>query len=226
MSYTEALIGFFRQHRQVEQAKMMERYMRNQFPFLGIKTPERTLLLRRFFQEHGKPTFHQLNSIIEVLWNEPEREFQYVGLSLLEKNKKKLTVKQLPWIETLVTTKSWWDTVDHLASSITGEIGKRDMEGSQKILEEWVTSDNMWLNRTAILFQLKFKESTDAEILFKFIRLHKESNEFFLQKAIGWALREYSKTNPDLVINFIEAEPLASLSKREGLKYIKAKRNA
>ncbi|WP_335872767.1 DNA alkylation repair protein [Bacillus sp. 2205SS5-2] len=168
----------------------------------------------------GKPTIVDLEQVVKELWLAPEREFHYIALALLDKEKKKLTVSHLPLLEFLITTKSWWDTVDHLASGTAGGIGLVYPEESNQFFEKWVHSDHMWLNRTALLYQLKYKSATDVGTLFRYIKLHHSSNEFFIQKAIGWALREYSKTNPQAVRQFISEEPLAPLSKREGSKHI------
>lgn len=126
----------------------------------------------------------------------------------------------IPLLEWLITTKSWWDTVDALATKSVGAVAKKYPETIPETIEGWAYGEHLWLRRTAILFQLKYKAETDEELLYRYIEQNADSKEFFIQKAIGWVLREYSKTDPDSVRNFIETHPLAKLSIREGSKYL------
>ncbi|MCA1065551.1 DNA alkylation repair protein [Rossellomorea sp. AcN35-11] len=217
--YSDKIVTLLNKHQNDDNREAMEAYMRNQFRFFGIKTPERTALLREFLKGQGKPTIEELPDIIRSLWSEPQRECQYIALSLLDKQARFLTKEHLPLMEKLITVKSWWDTIDHIASNHVGKIYQTEEDDTY--LEKWIRSDHMWLNRTAILYQLKYKEKTDQERMFKYMAIHQGSKEFFIQKAIGWALREYSKTNPEAVKKFIESENLAPLSKREGMKHIR-----
>lgn len=123
-------------------------------------------------------------------------------------------------MEELITSKSWWDTVDTLAQKAVGKIARSFPDVIEENIEFWNDSDHLWLQRSAILFQLKYKEQTNEDLLYRYIITHSQSKEFFIQKAIGWALREYSKTNPDSVRQFMEKHPLSKLSVREGSKYI------
>ncbi len=202
-----------------EQAEKMEKYMRNQFPFLGIKTPERRKATQTLIKSEGFPDLQSLKELVYNLWELPEREYQNVALDLLDRIKT-YPVDYLDLIETLIITKSWWDTVDGLAVHSAGTYFKQHPDKLIPITERWIKSDNMWLNRSALLFQLSYKSETDFELLKRYIRLHAESKEFFLQKAIGWALREYSKTSPEAVQRFIQDTELPPLSKREGSKVI------
>jgi len=126
----------------------------------------------------------------------------------------------MPLLEKLITSKSWWDTVDTIAPHPVGKVAKETPSIVDDIIEGWSQSDNLWLCRSAILFQLRYKEETDETALYRYILANAESTEFFIQKAIGWALREYSKTNPSSVRKFIESHTLSKLSIREGSKYI------
>jgi 3-methyladenine DNA glycosylase AlkD len=220
-NYTKTIVEIFQANKNEENIGPMKAYMRNQFEFLGLRTPERRRLFRAFLKENGKPTIEELPEIVSELWMQAEREFQYVALELLDKQVKHLSTIHLPLVEKMIVEKSWWDTVDLIASHLVGAIFRESSAEKSKYLEKWVHSENMWLNRTAILYQLGYKQNTDASELFSVVLLHNESKEFFIQKAIGWALREYSKTAPKEVKNFIENEELAPLSKREGMKHIK-----
>lgn len=209
-----------KEHRNPDLAKPMEQYMKNHFPFLGIKSPERKALTKQSFQQLGIGKEPIDAEFVTDLWNEREREYQYVALDYLAKQKNQLEKDHLPLLETLLTTKSWWDTVDMLAQHPVGTIAFKWNEVIPTFIEGWSTNENMWLRRTAILFQLRYKENTDEELLYRYILANAASNEFFIQKAIGWALREYSKTNHDAVKHFIANHQLAKLSVREGSKYI------
>ncbi|MDX5474114.1 MAG: DNA alkylation repair protein [Bacillaceae bacterium] len=221
--YYTKLTTTLRRHSNLENKLPMEKYMKNHFPFLGIKSPELKALVKTFFQAEGKPDMHLLRDIVLSLWSEPEREFQYVALQILVANKKQLTIDDIPLLEKMVIEKSWWDTVDLIASNLIGYLLMDNEEAFEAFTEKWINSDNMWLNRTAILYQLKYKEKTDVTRLFRYIGLMRHSKEFFIQKAIGWALREYSKTDPTIIETYIQETVLAPLSVREGLKIIRKK---
>lgn len=197
--------------------------MRDQFQFLGIKTPERTTLFKQFVRTQGLPELNGLPSVLLSLWALPQREFQYVGCDLLERFRKQLIPDLLPTVEQLITTQSWWDTVDNLAIHTVGEIYQRYPEAGRAAIEAWRCSDNMWLRRTTLLFQLMYKTATDEGLLFALIQDNAASKEFFLQKAIGWALREYSKTNAQAVQEFVATHSLAPLSRREALKWLQTR---
>lgn len=216
----KGIIEKFEANRNEELAGPMTAYMKNNFPFLGIKSPLRKQLLKEQFVEYALPEPEQLFEEVWKLYNLPEREYQYAAIALIEKMKKHLTTDDFSALLQLIETKSWWDSVDSIAPHFVGRIVKLDRDYGENIMLEWSLSNNMWTNRSAILHQLKFKQETDTDLLFEIIRQHSSSNEFFIQKAIGWALREYAKTNPDLVKVFVEDHSLKPLSKREALKHL------
>lgn len=216
----ELLVELFEQNKNEEKALPMENYMKNHFSFLGIKTPERNKLMKQFFQESGilKKSFQ--SDFVISLWEKDEREYQYAALDYIGKSLKKIDKQHLPLMEQLIITKSWWDTVDMLAQKPVGIIASNHLEVIPETIESWAYGNHLWLRRTALLFQLRYKGQTDETLLYRYILQNKASKEFFIQKAIGWALREYSKTNPASVKAFIESVSLPSLSVREGSKYI------
>ena len=220
MSYIEKMQAILTAHANDENAFHMEKYMRNQFMFLGIKTPLRKNLTQQFFKETKIKEEDFQPEFVSSLWQSIEREYQYVAMDYIELSLKKLRKEDLFLLEELITTKSWWDTADMLAQKAVGKIASDHPEVISEIIEEWNKSENMWLQRSALLFQLKYKEHTDEKLLYRFINDHASSKEFFIQKAIGWVLREYSKTNPDSVKQFISRNQLAKLSVREGSKYL------
>ncbi|TWD99550.1 DNA-7-methylguanine glycosylase [Neobacillus bataviensis] len=215
-----SLTKLFEENRNAANAEPMQNYMKGHFPFLGIKSPLRKELEKQFFKETGilKEPFNKV--LIEELWNKQEREYQYTALTYMEKSLKKLQKSDLPFMEWLITTKSWWDTVDAIAPKPVGKIADNFPEVIEETIDGWATHENMWLRRAAILFQLKYKEKTNEDLLYRYIMENAGSKEFFIQKAIGWALREYSKINPSSVKEFIEGHKLAPLSVREGSKYL------
>ncbi|MFE8697781.1 DNA alkylation repair protein [Cytobacillus sp. FJAT-53684] len=214
------LVDLFEQNRDEEKAIPMQNYMKNHFPFLGIKSPDRRKLVKQFFEESGilKEDFQA--DFVMALWGKAEREYQYAALDYIEKSMKRLDKQHLPFLEQLITSKSWWDTVDMLAPKPVGSIAAEFPEVITEWIENWAYGDHLWLRRSAILFQLKYKAHTNEKLLYRYIVQNRESKEFFIQKAIGWALREYSKTNPASVKTFIESTTLPNLSVREGSKYL------
>ena len=216
--YVEELIKLYSQHIDLDYANWSTNYMRNQFEFLGIRTPIRRKLTKQFFKDFGIPTKEKLSDVIFILWEHPKREYQKAALDILESVKKTLTPDDMPWLSSLIVKKSWWDTVDELSPHIMGHMFKAYPELIDQYADQWIKDDNFWLQRAAILYQLKYKNGTDEDRLFRYILYRADSNEFFVQKAIGWVLREYAKTNPSIVKAFVASNELKPLSKREALK--------
>ena len=212
------MLELFYENKNDESAVPMAKYMKNKFPFLGIKTPERKDLSKDFLKERKKDKEVDWE-LIFLLFVLPEREFQYLAISYMDTVKNLFTIKDMDNIEKVIKTKSWWDSVDSI-NHIVGYICLKHNKVREKYVNKWVYSDNIWLKRVSILFQLKYKEKTDTEFLAKAILNNSETNEFFVDKAIGWALREYSKTNKKWVREFIDTHRLSNLSIREGSKYI------
>ncbi len=220
-SYVLSLKKLYEQNANPEQAEPMSRYMRNQFEYLGIKTPQSAALMRGFIKAHGLPPVVELNAIVRDLWSLPQREFQYAAMSLAGRLEKKVEPEFITTIEYLITTKSWWDTVDALAGHAVGNQFKRFPDVREKYLKKWRKSDNFWLRRTTLLFQLGYKKETDFDLLCELVKENLGSDEFFINKAIGWALRQYAHTNPAPVKKFVKAtKELHPLSRREALKNI------
>ncbi|MBB4826749.1 3-methyladenine DNA glycosylase AlkD [Sporosarcina luteola] len=214
------IVEKFDAHRNEELAGPMEAYMKHQFPFLGIKSPLRKELLREQFAAYDLPLPEELFTEAWKLYHLPEREYQYAAIGLIEKMRKHLTTDNYSILRELIETKAWWDSVDSIAPTIVGHIVRKDRALGEQTMWEWANSDNLWVNRSAILHQLKYKGETDTDLLFKMIRRHADSHEFFIQKAIGWVLREYAKTNPQAVKTFVRENTLKPLSRREALKHI------
>jgi 3-methyladenine DNA glycosylase AlkD len=220
--YVISLKTLYEQNADPIQAAPMKKYMRDQFEYLGIKTPQNAALQRQFFAEHGRPPVSELDPILRDLWSLPQREFQYVAVGLLGKANTEIPAKFIKTIEYMLTTKSWWDTVDIIAGGTVGVHFQRFPEVREKYLAKWRASQNFWLRRTTILFQLNYKRQTDFELLSEIIRENLDSKEFFINKAIGWALRQYARVDPKAVKKFVKSTPLHPLSHREALKHLES----
>lgn len=229
------IIEEFRQHKNEENAEKQAAYLRHQFEFIGLKTPERRLLAKDFLKE--KKADKQIDwELVFEFWNLPEREFQYLALDYLHQMKKWLIFDDLEKIKKLTVSKSWWDTVDALDELVghlllTGrkqatENDSTAYEQVKTLVKEWAQAENFWLRRIAIDCQLSFKNQTDLELLSYNIEKNllgsSFADEFFITKAIGWALRDLAKTNSAWVIKFIEEHEnkMAKLSIREASKHL------
>jgi len=204
-------------------AVSMEKYMRNRFKFFGIKSPLRKELFREFIRKNAYPPKKEMDEICRELYSLPEREFHYFAMEMVEKNLRKFNKEDYKLFEFMIVSNAWWDTVDFIAAGILGRFFRMVPDFVTKLTKEWMDSGNIWLQRSCILFQLKYKKDTDTELLYSFIEKLTSSNEFFIQKSIGWALREYSKVNPLEVLRFTERTELKPLSRREALRIIKKK---
>ncbi len=218
--YVTSLKTLYQQNADPVQAVPMKKYMRDQFEYLGIKMPGNLALQKGFFAEHGRPPLSELDPILRDLWSLPQREFQYAAVGLLGRASKEIPAKFIKTIEYMLTTKSWWDTVDIIAGGTVGVHFQRFPEVREKYLAKWRASENFWLRRTTILFQLNYKKETDFDLLREIVRENLGSKEFFINKAIGWALRQYAHVDPKAVKKFVKSTPLHPLSRREALKHL------
>ncbi len=202
-----------------ENAAAMSAYMKNKFDFYGIPSPERKELYKDFLKSE-KTSKNVDWDFLDKCYKDDHREMQYLVYDYLLALKKYLAFEDIDKIKLFIITRSWWDTIDFLCK-IIGDIGLRDNRVSELMLK-WSQSDNIWLKRTSIQHQLTYKEKTNAELLKKIILNCLNTDEFFVNKAIGWSLREYSKTSPDWVKSFIDnyKSNLSSLSIKEASKYI------
>ncbi|MDD2386537.1 MAG: DNA alkylation repair protein [Bacteroidales bacterium] len=212
---------FFEKHRNMGAAVPMAKYMKNQFSFLGIPASKRKDIFRVFFNTFPIPDLDTSKIIVKELFNLPEREYHYFAIQLLTKHKKRWAPTDIIYFESLILTNSWWDTVDLISSRIIAPFFKKYPNLTGAMTDSWSASKNIWLKRVSIIFQLSYKENTNTEILTRHILDNASHSDFFIQKAIGWALREYSKTDYKWVLNFvIQSSALKPLSKREAIRWI------
>lgn len=202
----------------------MRAYMKNQFDYLGIKSPTRRAAVAALFREQKNATAADLLRAARLLWAMPEREYQYVAVDLLARYSGRLTPSHLPALLALVRKKSWWDTVDALAGVI-GQVMKKaciDDPRVQTAMDDALASSNLWVRRVAIIHQLGWRKQTDSKRLFLYATTCAHEKDFFIRKAIGWALRDYARHAPADVRKFLRAnhDKLSALTIREAGKHI------
>lgn len=205
--------------RNSENAIWMTKYMRNQFPYLGIQKPERHAVFVDLYKKYGFK--EDWWSVSNTLFSRKEREFQYVAMDFLQKKSKDWDDRIPELVESWILQSPWWDVVDVLSPKILGPYFLRYPKQKEYWLHRWMTSNNFWLQRACVLFQLLYKSNTDTSLLSNVILELSSSKEFFIQKAIGWSLRQYARTDANWVIHFVENHQLAALSRREALLRIK-----
>jgi len=203
-------------------AILAKMYMKDRFEFFGTRAPARNALFKEFWAEHGLPGFEDLDLLVTELFAMPEREYHYFAIEIVAKFKKQYTPETLALIEKIAVTNSWWDSVDYINSVCLRPYFKKYPENRVEITQRWIDSGNMWLQRLSVICQLDLRDKTDIALLFRNILQLNTSKEFFIQKAIGWALRELGKTYPETVVEFVGENDLKPLSRREALKHLRA----
>jgi 3-methyladenine DNA glycosylase AlkD len=216
-SYIAPLRKIFEEHANPDRAQTASAYLRNQFAFYGLDMTLRRGLCKQYMKEQ-LPDYRELDGITKALMSVPERELHYFAIELTAAFRKQWDEKIIELFEWMIVTKSWWDTVDYISSECTGPYFKQFPKNRKRITGKWNRSDNFWLQRSSLLFQKNYKKETDTDLLTEYILRLAGSKEFFVQKAIGWVLREYSKTDAKWVVHFVKTHDLPALSKREALK--------
>ena len=219
IQYVSALREIFRTHGNPDVALGQMAYMRHQFEYFGLKMPAWSGLTKQFHAEHGLPEGEALRTVARCCFEDDHREMHYFALETVQKCLKQQEPDFIYFLEELALTRSWWDTVDWI-QKLAGQHLLRYPDLMAPTAARWVSSDNMWLQRLSIIFQLSYKNKTRTDILFGNIRQLSASKEFFIQKAAGWALRQYARTDPEAVHAFVAATPLAALTRREALKHL------
>ena len=217
----EALQRGFEGAQDPERAVAMARYMRDQFAFYGIPAPLQRSIARTALRGLPTPTEVELAEFARACWQRPQREWQYVACDTVGAHVRTCSPAFLTMVEEMITTRSWWDTVDTLAGHAVGPLVAMHT-GLAAEMDRWVLSDNFWLARAALLHQLGYRERTDSARLFRYCEARAADREFFIRKAVGWALRQYARTDPDRVRAFVEEHDaeLSGLSKREALRHL------
>lgn len=198
-------------------------YMKHHFMFFGLKAPEWMALAKEWYKEHGVPPVGLiLDDLVLMCYADDHREMQYFALETLQKRLKEQPEKYIEHLEYCITTKSWWDTVDWLAK-LVGMHFLRYPHLIKPVTERWMASGNFWLQRVCIIFQLAYKDKTDTDLMFKYILEVAHDKEFFLRKGAGWALRQHTRTDSEVVKQFVKehGSKLSPLTKKEALRLLK-----
>jgi 3-methyladenine DNA glycosylase AlkD len=201
-------------------AVAQEKYMKGKLEYFGLKTPLRREIQKPFLHKDFLPSKKTMELIVRELWRLPQRDYQLVGQELFMKYHKQMEKKDIELIEFMLINNSWWDSVDYISVHILSAYFKKFPGEIKHVCVRWMNKDDFWLHRACLLFQLKWKNDIDTELMSHNIRSLIGSKEFFINKAIGGVLREYSRTNPEWVIDFVDNTELHSLSKREALRLI------
>ncbi|MCZ6642540.1 MAG: DNA alkylation repair protein [Gammaproteobacteria bacterium] len=222
----QALLFEFDKEADPERALQQQAYMKSAMPYLGIMMPVLRSAAKSVFKAHPIDDPDSWHDTALAIWRKARyREERYAAIDLvaLPRYRKWLTPDSLPMLEEFIVTGAWWDYVDGIATRFFGHLLTNYPEALSPLLWAWAEDENIWRRRTAILAQLKYKTRTDEKLLFHALEASMDEKEFFLEKAIGWALREYSKSCPEVVIDYVEKHGprLSNLSKREALKVLR-----
>lgn len=203
-------------------AEPMAAYMKTDQAFYGVKTPARRAIAKDIAREFSVSTGPEYERAVRTLWHLPHREEQYLAIDLAILWSDHIELGRLPLYRQMIVEGAWWDLVDGIASKLVGRLVREHRSAMTPVMREWVDDADMWLRRTALICQLGHKGETDADLLFDFCRRRASEKEFFIRKAIGWALREYAKTEPDAVRSFVAemGDQLSPLSRREATKHL------
>lgn len=209
----------FARHADSERAEGMAAYLKNRFSFIGLTAPVRRDLQKPYLAKSALPELDALHEVVSELWEHDARELQYFAIDLCAQYLRKFREQDLELLEYMASNKQWWDSIDPIATKLMGAYFLLYPEQRIPAVSRWLEGDDFWLQRCGILFQLKYRAQTDTDLLTSAILPVRQSNEFFIQKAIGWALREYRKTNRLWVDDFVGRTDLKPLSRREALKH-------
>ncbi|BDD12210.1 hypothetical protein FUAX_46420 (plasmid) [Fulvitalea axinellae] len=218
--YTQSIEKAMGARANPERAEGQKSYMKNRFEFFGLASTERREIQKPFLQKTALPSKGDAYAYIKELWQKDQRELQYFAQELAFRYRSQISLDDIKLYEYMITEKSWWDSVDFIASNLVGNYFRKYPDERERLVQRWLDSGNIWLQRSALLFQLKYKSDLDTELLTATIEILLAGNEFFINKAIGWILREYGKTNPQWVLDFADKHKLSPLSRREALRII------
>ncbi len=218
---TEIIRSGLREAGNEEFAVNMQAYMKSSLPFHGVKSKEQAAISKPLFREHPIREFDEYKTVIEELWSSEYREEKYAAIACARHHKKLITLDAIPIYEMMIREGAWWDYVDVIAVHLVGPVLLSSPEHMVPLLRLWIDDENMWIRRTAILAQLMFKEKMDTGLLFEFCDKRLHEDEFFIRKAIGWVLRQHSKTDPDVIRAYVDSrrDKMSGLTLREASKY-------
>ena len=204
-------------------AEGMKAYLLHQFEFLGLPAPVRRAAVKGIDKVQWQSASDVL-AAADLLWQKPEREYRYTAVDLLRQHSAQLSVNDLPALQALLLREPWWETVDGL-TGVFGEVmhvSVQQKPDAAKVMDVWMKHTSFWVRRSAMLYQLGWRSDTDAKRLFRYAQQLTNDNEFFIRKAIGWALRDYARWNPQAVTEFLlqHRTRLSPLTVREAAKHL------
>ena len=223
MILADQISAAFAAHADPARALQQARYLKTDMPFYGLTAPVRRGLLRALFADHPPTDATEWRALVVELWALPQREEKYAAVQACYAWRRRyVTPAHLPLFEQLIREGAWWDLVDEVASKLVSPLRRAHRAQLTPIMDQWLRDASLWVRRAALLSQLKHRTDTDAAWLFDACLLLKDEPDFFIRKAIGWALRDYSWHAPEAVARFLEAhrEGLSKLSWREGAKHL------
>ena len=203
-------------------AEQMAAYMKTEMPFYGVQKPGRTEIARAINSQFNLGTQRDYELAVASLWRLPHREEKYLAIQVAQMHAKFITPESMALYEKLIREGAWWDLVDNVAIRLVGRVFLTNRKTIQVVLDKWISDEDLWIRRTAIISQIGHKHNTDHRRLFRYCVRCASETEFFIRKGIGWALRDYSYTAPDRVLKFLRKnkERLSGLSFREGAKVL------
>ncbi|MEI6062417.1 MAG: DNA alkylation repair protein [Bacteroidota bacterium] len=221
--YVADLGGEFEKHADPRIAAGAKAYMLNKWDYYGLPSPLRRQIVKEFIAKAGYPAYGELDQLVHFAWEQPQREWQYTAMEICGYFTKKAQPDLIDLAEWMITNKSWWDTVDYIAPNIAGILFKKYPETRMPSIESWMQSGHLWLQRSCLIHQLRYNDSLDSALLFNLCERLAGHPDFFIRKAIGWSLRQYSKASPEAVIEFVNSHEISNLSRKEALKVISRK---
>ncbi len=201
----------------------MAAYMKTSMPFFGVQKPERVRIVREALRRFRPASRRSYEASVRALWSRPHREEKYAAIAVAIGVDELVAPASLGLYERLIRAGAWWDFVDDVAIRLVGRVLREHRESTKPLMEAWIDDDDMWIRRSALISQITHEDDTDHRTLFRHCRRRASETEFFIRKAIGWALRDYSYAAPDRVAAFLIAnrERLSGLSFREGAKALR-----
>ncbi len=205
-----------------EKAASMAAYMKTDTPFYGVQTPARVPILKQALRDFPPQSRADYRQAVLALWAQPHREERYLAIEYASSFPRYVTASSLPIYRRMIVEGAWWDFVDSLAIHLVGQVLAGQRAATTPKVEAWIDHPDLWLRRSSIICQIGHKEATDTELLFDACERRMHEQEFFIRKAIGWALRDYAKTDPESVVAFVteHRESLSGLSYREATKHL------
>ena len=215
----DMMIDLFEAKSDAKRAEQNKAYMKHKFSFIGIITADRRFITKEIVKLFPFNDIKSVSNVVKILWQMDQREYHHAAIDILAHYHKLWQPDIIELIEYCLLNHSWWDSVDNLNIACVGRYFSM-FPNALDITTRWNNTDDIWLQRSSIIFQKPYKKKTDSKLLAAHILKVAESKDFFVRKAIGWALREYAKTNKEWVIDFVASNSLHSLSRREAMKHL------